>query len=1213
MSDLSLFDTIDPYAGTADSTSSQLANMFAPTPQPGYVDVSSSQLPVLPNLPQLQKSFVNKYNEIGPQLQGIDPAILDAIQKMDLQRVSKGQSPLTKTETAKAIQAVAKNKPATAPPGPELTNVVGNSLTDLRHLLQSLPKLPIGLWNELNALPSVFSEISKNQKAGMNPLAAALKAPGIRMIPGSFVAGNVVQGPEGWKQLAEHPLFTTLDVLPFAKQLAGLTRTGQLAKAEAALNESVRPMNPIRAVMTKRPATSEYQAATGNLLMPNRFGRVTNAFMTGNAGGRLLGEMFGSDARKISSMSSGADMRLLEEMNPNAVFPKYGDPSGVIQATRAVDDIGERYGLDVNRRMTLANEMQNPATPDFFDRLPANERAFIDEYKTHLDTFARASEMEGLLGKFGGEWYDAATSTRMNRTNLLFDRRAAKLQPFIDQVAPLVNNSPRIKLLHDQLTAAANGTGTYQAAWKTYTGITRGKTRLGASSQVGATVAPAGDITLARIANLREALRGTAAAERSAADLLAKNAPARFQGMLQDRLNTALKTELINRGGDPALISQALLERNYGSIPQWDQGLRIKLGNEITREWVNLRDQGFDPIYIHSVGPGQEVSLLNPKVPLHATGLSQAKERTMYPAPRIMDPVIGLKHQGMELLRKRIATETTQNILDYFGRSEQSIRDEFAAIARTEAATKYGAARLTEPAVGNWINMRTTQYMKRNYTIYEPELGAAWSRGQITGLPTDRMWVPRTVGDTLKRMETAGLTKIPSVYDSSMKVFRTSVLALSPRWHVYNIFGGALQLMAQTNPLTVWKYLKNAREITKGGFQQLPQEIRMGMSSASRLEGALQYQAGGTFSNLLQQAVETKPGLSSTLQRMRGPAQKFGAGFNRVTEASFKFNALFDDMYRTMAYLYGYDKSLVKGMSGQVAERVGIDLAKRTMQSWDSLTPLERSVARNVVPFYSFMQHITRFVFNYPLDHPVRAAIMASFARNEIEDKQTGIPETISGMVPIGSKDSKGNQTYLSTRGINPFNDVASYFTLQGLVGSANPILGSMLTTLGVDTQSGGPNLYPNLRYDAETGRLTADTGNPLSNLVTSIIPQSRLIEELMGRNTEFNALLRTNPQAAIRMMKGQAGLPVLMQDYNIPEQQIKTELKLQEAEKAAKSEFLRTGNPDVAARYPGLQPFIERINTLRAGGQLTPYQPRQASPEFLKALQGVALNGFLP
>jgi len=1204
MTDLSLQDYTDPYAQQT---------LFSPQYEPGYVPVDSTNLPVVSTLPQLQTSYVNKYNTMAPQLQGLDPSVLAAIQKLDLQRVAKGQAPLTKNQTALAAKAVAQNTPATAAPTIDISNVGGNALTDLRHLLQSLPQLPMGLFHEVQALPNIFGEIAKNQKAGMNPLAAALKAPGIRMIPGSFVAGNLVQGPEGWRQMAEHPLFTGLDVLPFAKQLAGLTRTGQLAKAEAALNESVRPMNPIRAVLTRRPATAEYQAATGNLLMPNRFGNVTNAFMTGNAAGKILGEMFGQNARKLSSMASGADLRLAEEMNPTAPFPKAGDPSGVIQAARDAHTIGERYGLDQNRRMSLAQEMQTPSSPNWMDNLPDNERAFLSEYKTHLDTLARESQLRDVLGEFGGEWYDAATAKRIENVNKTFERRAAKVQPFADQIAPLVGNSPRVQLLHDQLTAAINGTGTYQEAWKTYTGMTRGRTRFGASSQVGSKVSPPGDITLARIANLRETLRGAAAAETKASGVLARSVPARFQGMIGERINSALYDELVNRGGNPQLISQALLERNYGSIPEWDQGLRIKLGNEIAKEWVDLRNQGYDPIYIHSVAPNQEASLLYPKVPLHATKLSQGQERTMYPAPRIMDPVIGLKHQAMELLRLRNAEEVIQNVLDYFGRGEQSIRDEYAALARAEAAGKFGANRMMDPEIGNWVNMRTSQLMKRNYTIYQPDLGNAWSRGQITGLPTDRMWVPRSVGDTLKRMENSGLTKIPSVYDGSMKVFRTSVLALSPRWHVYNVIGGAVMLMAQTDPLTVWKYLKNAREIVKGGFIELPQEIRMGMSGASRLEGSLQYQAGGALSNLLNQAVEAKPGIASTLQRMQGPASKLSGGFNKFVQGSFKFNALFDDMYRTMAYLYGYDKSLVKGMSTQVAERVGIDLAKRTMQSWDSLTPLERSVARNVVPFYSFMQHITRFVFNYPMDHPVRTAIMSSFARNELEDKKTGIPEMIQGMIPLGGKDKEGNQKYLSTRGINPFNDVASYFTLQGLAGNTNPILTTVLNQLGVDTQTGGPNLYPNLRYDSETGRLTADTGNPLTNLATNIVPQARLLEEISGRSSEFNALLRTNPQAAIKMMRAQAGLPNLFQDYNIPEQQIKTELKLQDAQNKAKSEFLKTGNPDVAARYPGLQPFIQRINTLRAGGQLTPYQPKESSPEFVKALQEVMLGNFTP
>ena len=54
----------------------------------------------------------------------------------------------------------------------------------------------------------------------MNPLEAILKAPGVRMIPLTYVAGNLVAGPRGWRELASHPLMTALDVLPVADEFA---------------------------------------------------------------------------------------------------------------------------------------------------------------------------------------------------------------------------------------------------------------------------------------------------------------------------------------------------------------------------------------------------------------------------------------------------------------------------------------------------------------------------------------------------------------------------------------------------------------------------------------------------------------------------------------------------------------------------------------------------------------------------------------------------------------------------------------------------------------------------------------------------------------------------------------------------------------------------------------------------------------------------------
>lgn len=1188
----------------------------------GYNPVSPAEAPIISNFPDVSKSLLNKYKNIGPTLaQNVDPAVSNALVNIDIQRVNKGQSPLTTKQTALAILAAQQNAPATKPPGPNILNVPGNALTNLRQLLQSIPQLPMALVKEATSLPKIPGAIAENAAKGMNPISAVLEAPGIRMVPGAYVASNVLKGPEGLSTLATNPLFTALDVLPYAKQLAGLTPAGRIAAA--APPGTFPKMNPIRATLTRKVAEPEVFAATGQQLVPNRVGLVTNKFMTGNPLGRILGETFGQEARKIASIESGAQMRLIEEANPNAPMPKATtstDPAviqadnearAVIQAARDSRSVFDAQGISQQRRLELAQEMQAPSSPNWMDNLTDAERTAVNEYNRIQAEYTNATLASGDVTRFGGEIYDARTGARIESLRKTYDRRLTKMQPYMAQLQPLVGNSPRIQLFYNQLEAGFNGTGTFQEALKTYSGITRGKTRLGTSSQVGAKVAPPADITLARISNIRNDLRNLVAAEKRVSRIEANNVPARFQPLVAKEINRRLLDEYEIRGGDPDLIAQSLIERNYGAIDDWDPKLRQQITREVSANWKSFRDQGLDPIYIHRISPSQEFSLVKPGVPPYQTGLRQGKERTAYAAPYIADPQIGLTAQGMELLRQKIAIDNYNTIKELFGRSEQSIANEFFPQARAEIARKYPGLDPLSEAFGNEVNRLANQYINRNTTIYEPELGAGWSRGQTTGLPTDRVRIPRTVADTLKRMENDGLTKIPSTYDKSMRVFRTSVLALSPRWHVYNIIGGAVMMMGQTNPLTVWKYLGEARNIVKGGFEALPQELRVGMSGAERLEGALQYQAGGALGKMINEATAAKPGLGTTLDTLKGPAQKVSAGFNKVVQASFKFNALFDDMYRTMSYLYGYDKQLTKGMSREIAQRTGIDLAKSTMQAWDSLTPLERSVARNIMPFYSFMQHITRYVINYPMDHPVRASIMASFAKNEIEDNQTGLPDIINAMIPFGGKDKEGNQKYISTRGINPFNDVASFFTLQGLAGNLNPVLSTMLEQLGVDTQTGQPMLAKNMTFDPETGRLSSNAPNPLTSIIGNLIPQSQLLLNLTGNSAEFNALLRNNPEAAQRMITSQAGLPNLIRSYNIPEQQIKAEVVRQDAQDKAWATFLKTGNDKEAKRYPALQPLIEQVKALKASGALSQFQPKQTKPDTGTLISGAGMGSL--
>src|SRR5207253_7769971 len=107
-------------------------------------------------------------------------------------------------------------------------------------------------------------------------------------------------------------------------------------------------------------------------------------------------------------------------------------------------------------------------------------------------------------------------------------------------------------------------------------------------------------------------------------------------------------------------------------------------------------------------------------------------------------------------------------------------------------------------------------------------------------------------------------------------------------------------------------------------------------------------------------------------------------------------------------------------------------LSRRVLIQWDNLTPIERSVIRPVLPFYGWISHILRYAYHYPIDHPFRAAVTASFARNELADLGTGMPQTLLNSLFLGNPDSNGKVTGINVGGLNPFRDVANYMTLGG-------------------------------------------------------------------------------------------------------------------------------------------------------------------------------------
>jgi len=158
---------------------------------------------------------------------------LDIVQQVylyDQERVNRGGNPMSDREAAVSILGAQGKGGETGRVG----GFIENAATDLRDIVLGLPQLPGFILKEPAAMGDPETGLGASVSAGLEAMsegdfgkgiAKIAGAPGIRLVPGSFTAemlGGGYEGDKGPGELAKHPLFTFLDLLPIASK-AGLT------------------------------------------------------------------------------------------------------------------------------------------------------------------------------------------------------------------------------------------------------------------------------------------------------------------------------------------------------------------------------------------------------------------------------------------------------------------------------------------------------------------------------------------------------------------------------------------------------------------------------------------------------------------------------------------------------------------------------------------------------------------------------------------------------------------------------------------------------------------------------------------------------------------------------------------------------------------------------------------------------------------------------
>lgn len=1218
-----------------------------------FLGLSSPAEPIYPELPRNVQAFQNKYAFQGTwsPLAGIFPQLPEdvraAIIRTDQERIQRGSRPIPVEDTAAVAATLVTGQPFTKPPrNPNpITDLPNAIFRDIRDIARSIPKLPLQLFREAQELGRFPAEYAEQLERLGNPVAALAASPGVRLLPGAYAVENVAGGTPG--ELLRHPVFAALDVAPYAG------RAGRAVAATPAIQVragQIRASEPYRRLAASNVATKTREAFGGQAR------EASYMFNTGlarlgdwtNPARPVPEELFVSNPQMAQELQIAKDTR--------ATMDKYNDldPARVGEITRAVQldaldsipdltdverafvgeykDVQKRWQEYALTRTDITDSLREVLDPitgttEVFPSKQANRilagRAVAQFYGDYaglrraategttvngvLDTVAPylgtdvvadvarrraiitagANTLEGLgLRREARALKGVATDLfqRKNpdvaRTNFDALRRA---DPDDLPVSPITKESLLASLPNVPQLARARTLiegGAWASARKSIAGVLSSKNR--PTELVPALNQLSDDL---RAINRRDKFiertkeysdKRAAQLRRRAEQRYRRTLPARYQPLVEERVKGRLVDTLqalpdLDDATRNRLVND-VIERNFTNLSEAgiERNDVRRIQSQVAKTWVDMKAEGLDPVYVHRVSPDVAHIINFPTIRAQITTPSQVKSRTMDATPHYDNLNIALNHQALEWLTRRGIEEFVDNVISKWGVGHDELYNRYVPFARQRFALRGDLD----------INSHVNKLLNQEWTKFDATARFPWMKGRVTGMPKDEMYVPKVVANTVDRFFNDNPGLFSQLSAPFMNGFRASVLTLSPRWHVYNILGGMVMMMARTNPLTVWQHMGAARTMLQNP-ERVPDLLRGELGKAKLTQQEFGYTRGVRMSEFWQQAKERSPVLD-----------KAAEGFNRLTDKSWTFNQWVDDMYRAMSYLYGYDKELTRGMSKDQAVRAGVELSRKIMPDWNSMTPIERNVIRSVFPFYGFMSHVLRYVYKYPIDHPVRASILANFARAELEDMEEATPTKFMDIFAFGDIDAEGNRKAFSFAGLNPFSGASDLFTMAGFLSQVNPLLATIMEQAGL--VRGTADMTPDVRFDPDTGRLALQSRNPLANLLAHTLPQVSLLTELANPTSRLNRLRATDPDVSEGIIRGALGFPRLFVDFNESDEQLRAELNRREDVALKRAEALKTGIDVQARRYPLLSSYFSQLRQLQSSNpdMFTAYSP---------------------
>jgi len=1158
-------------------------------------------------------------------------------------------------------------------------------------------------------LPTAPAQLAKVLGSGsINEIIGGLSSvPGLNLVPGVYTLSTLAQNNWNPGALLQHPVYSALDILPFAHDVLPVSsiadsvvtnadRFPETAARVAADQSALQAINPETGLtgldqsnITRIGAGLQPEAMPSPFVSALRTSPTLTEWGTTSPFLQKLQSSFGSQTRDLAQCASGVDNRLQMWADPNLPIDhpalenapevlrnaitdmaQYRTMPSVDQQTvfdlmehNNLNDVLATPGLS-DQQMALANSaaehaqnlaefavnrdwlardpvtgeiymprdyntiqnarndvtnigvvndvangLTNPTPgvlPDYDPARWLDENVKVGVTRTAAQGFARWMESNGFDGQ---AIRDAANEQASTKESIVRAAQDAMANPRPSYVLPPEDIIDRLDPHVAAESAIGEGAERGSAATRVRQAIRRDdyqeaaqvfRETLGARQKF---IFPDADIIQNSLNAYREGQkfldrrgadfsdRVLARAQQAQTDAERSVIPAKYYSAVEKYLyNPAEHTGLYYQyfSDDPEAIR--LLNKGLPQlIPalQNDSAIYREMEQDAIDHIANLRENGFNPTFMHRVSPQRGYEIVRPKVTDTLPTPTSIRERTLNSAPYHHDVSIAVSHQAAEFMRRQMMEEELPRFMQLFTKDQPTVINEVLPAAERLAK---GDPEVLRAEIDRLIGQG-----------YEPWDQNRWFGGGPRGLPTmaptAARYIPQALANGLDEMFGKHPYRFAQILDRPMRVFRKAVIDFSPRRFAHNVVGGLITMgMEDPRILTYmsshWPEIRDfvrsgGYDVTRGlppagyGLYQPEVDQWIGRTTpAQRLAAIHDYNGGRTVARWLGEA-----------QGVGGTAlDKINAGGAWINSKV----AAVDQMYRAAAYLYGRDKQLAAGMTDDAARSAGEALVRKTMPEWDRYTPFERTVLRTYLPFYPFMKFVTGYALHYPINHPFRTAVMASLVRQEMNDYASGwLPLDFAKMFFVGKPDSRGNVTAINPGRFNPFEDVANMASLTGILGQTNPFIAAAMKSLGYDPAKGTQDLYPDVSYNPNTGTLVPSNPNFISSLIGQFVPQSQAIAALVGHNADFAGMLEANPDAARNMLESNLGIPAIFRTVNLPQAAFKAEVQREAVQQQVRNQALKSGDWSRALTFPGLRPYFANLA-----------QTFRQNPQALKAYQ---------